>query len=263
MTLNNAAGTNTAEQLPTAGGTEAADRVADVLLLFSRSEGALGVSEIARTLALSKAVVHRILQSLSSRGLLTTMDASASYVLGPAAIGMGNKAWSQLDFRTLAAPVLRRLRDDTRETTTLSVLTNHSRVYLDQFESPQEIKMVVDIGASHPLHSGASSRAIIAFLPEAYIAEAVTALKKTKPDFHEADYKSLLETVRRNGYATSFNERKIGAASIAAPFFDRAGNVLGSISSCGPIFRFETSDTEGHAAKVVAAAREITNLLAR
>ncbi|MET4061797.1 DNA-binding IclR family transcriptional regulator [Arthrobacter sp. UYP6] len=263
MTLKNAAGKNTADQPPTTGGTEAADRVADVLLLFSRSGGALGVSEIARTLELSKAVVHRILQSLSSRGLLTTMDASASYVLGPAAIGMGNKAWSQLDFRTLAAPVLRRLRDDTRETTTLSVLTNHSRMYLDQFESPQEIKMVVDIGASHPLHSGASSRAIIAFLPEAYIDEAVAALRKSKPDCREEDYAALLETVRRNGYATSFNERGIGAASIAAPFFDRAGNVLGSISSCGPIFRFNAADTEGHAAKVVAAAREISDLLAR
>ena len=258
MTLKNAA-----EQAPTAGGTEAADRVADVLLLFSRAEGALGVSEIARTLQLSKAVVHRILQSLSARGLLTTLDASASYVLGPAAIGMGNKAWSQLDFRTLAAPVLRRLRDETRETTTLSVLTNHSRMYLDQFESPQEIKMVVDIGARHPLHSGASSRAIIAFLPDAYVDEAATALQSTKSDFREADYRQLLEKVRRDGYATSFNERGIGAASIAAPFFDRTGNVLGSISSCGPIFRFDAVDTEGHAAKVVAAAREISDLLAR
>lgn len=258
MTLKNAA-----EQSPTAGGTEAADRVADVLLLFSRAEGALGVSEIARTLELSKAVVHRILQSLSARGLLTTMDASASYALGPAAIGMGNKAWSQLDFRTLAAPALRRLRDETRETTTLSVLTNHSRMYLDQFESPQEIKMVVDIGARHPLHSGASSRAIIAFLPEVYIVEAVNALAKTKTDFREADYMELLETVRRNGYATSFNERGIGAASIAAPFFDRTGNVLGSVSSCGPIFRFNARDTPDHAAKVVAAAREISDLLAR
>lgn len=263
MSLKKSTQITATERPPTAGGTEAADRVADVLLLFSRSEGAMGVSEISRTLNVSKAVVHRILQSLSSRGLLTTMDASASYVLGPAAIGMGNRAWNQLDFRTLAAPVLRRLRDDTRETTTLSVLTNHSRMYLDQFESPQEIKMVVDIGANHPLHSGASSRAIIAFLPEAYVDEAIAALKQTKPDYREEDYISLLGDVRRNGYATSFNERGIGAASIAAPFFDRAGNVLGSISSCGPIFRFNAADTEGHAAKVVAAAREISDLLAR
>ncbi|MCC3273297.1 IclR family transcriptional regulator [Arthrobacter zhangbolii] len=253
----------TTDLQPTAGGTEAADRVADVLLLFSRADGALGVSEIARTLKLSKAVVHRILQSLGSRGLLSTVDASGSYVLGPAAIGMGNKAWGQLDFRSIAAPVLRQLRDDTRETTTLSVLMNHSRLYVDQFESPQEIKMVVDIGARHPLHSGASSRAMIAFLPESYVEEAVAALRQSKPDFNEAEYRQLLETVRRDGYATSYNERNIGAASIAAPFFDKTGNVLGAISSCGPIFRFTSADTAGHAAKVTAAAREITRLLAR
>lgn len=254
---------NSLDYTPTAGGTEAADRVADVLLLFSRADEALGVSEIARGLSISKAVVHRILQSLSSRGLLSTVDAPGSYVLGPAAIGLGNKAWGQLDFRAVAAPVLRQLRDDTRETTTLSVLMNHSRLYVDQFESPQEIKMVVDIGARHPLHSGASSRAMIAFLPASYVDEAVAELTESKPGFQETEYLQLLEQVRRDGYATSFNERNIGAASIAAPFFDRTGNVLGAISSCGPIFRFTTADTEKHAAKVTAAAREITRLLAR
>lgn len=254
---------NSVEQPSTSGGTEAADRVADVLLLFSQAEAPLGVSHIARSLGLSKAVVHRILQSLSSRGLLSTTDASGTYSLGPAAIGMGNRAWSQLDFRTVAAPVLRQLRDATRETITLSVLANHSRVYLDQFESPQEIKMVVDIGVRHALHSGASSRAMVAFLPEVYVQEAAAELARLKPDFNEESYREQLAGVRVNGYATSFNERNIGAASVACPFFDRAGNVLGAISCCGPIFRFTEKEIATHATKVLAAARRITDLLAR
>src|SRR5262249_1445924 len=48
-------------------GTESAARVADVLTLFIAGPAALGVSEISRELGLSKAVVHRILQSLASR----------------------------------------------------------------------------------------------------------------------------------------------------------------------------------------------------
>lgn len=243
------------------GGTEAADRVADVLLLFSRAEGALGVSEIARTLNISKAVVHRILQSLSSRGILQAIGQSSRYVLGPAAIGMGNRAWSQFDFRSLADPVLRALRDETRETSTLSVLASHARVYLDQYESPQEIKMVVEIGVPYPLHSGASSRAILAFLPPAYLQEAVEQRRLQDASFSEADYRDRLTKIREYGYAMSLNERNIGAASIAAPFFDKAGNVLGSISLCGPVFRFSLDDSRGHAARVVAAARNITELL--
>lgn len=248
---------------PSDGGTESADRVADVLLLFSRADGPLGVSEIARTLNLSKAVVHRILRSLSSRALLQTLPSSSSYALGPAAIGMGNNAWSQSDFRSVAGPALRALRDKTKETATLSILSSHSRIYLDQYESPQEIKMVVEIGARHPLHSGASSRAILAFLPEAYIEEAVAQRTASEPGFDTGEFRKSLETVRHQKYAVSLNERKIGAASIASAFFDKTGNAVGSISSCGPIFRYNEDDVAEHAKKVTAAAQQITLLLSR
>lgn len=245
------------------GGTESADRVADVLLLFSRADGALGVSEVARALGLSKAVVHRILRSLSSRGLLQMLSQSSSYALGPAAIGMGNNAWSQFDFRSVAGPVLRALRDKTLETATLSVLSSHSRIYLDQYESPQEIKMVVEIGVRHPLHSGASSRAILAYLPEAYVDEAIDQLSGFNRAFDAASYRSKLAMVRKDEYAVSRNERNTGASSIASAFFDKAGNVLGSISSCGPIFRYDSADLDEHAEKVVSAAKRISGLLSR
>ena len=163
----------------------------------------------------------------------------------------------------VAAPVLRGLRDDTGETATLSVLSSHSRIYLDQYESSQEIKMVVETGVPHPLHSGASSRAIVAFLPDIYTEEAVAQMRQLKPDFDERLYRNTLHKVREDGYAVSLNERNTGAASIAAPFFDRSGNVLGSISSCGPIFRFNLEDSAEHAQKVVAAAHQITDLLNR
>ncbi|GEP28587.1 IclR family transcriptional regulator [Cryobacterium levicorallinum] len=245
------------------GGTETADRVADILLLFSQAEGALGGSEISRSLGLSKTVVHRILQSLNSRGLLQSAPDSPGYVLGSVVIGMGNKAWNQLDIRAVAGPILRRLRDTTNETTTLSVVSSHERVYLDQYESTQEFKMVVELGVRYPLHSGASSRAILAHLSDVYVHEAMKQLAALHSDFSEADYLATLASVRRNGYAMSLNERETGAAAVAAPFFDKAGIVLGCISVCGPAFRFQTETAELQAHHVAEAARTITSLLAR
>ncbi|MGU3432432.1 IclR family transcriptional regulator [Actinomycetes bacterium M1A6_2h] len=248
----------------TSTGTESADRVADVLLSFAQSDRALGVSEIARRLGLSKAVVHRILQSLSSRSIVQPVPGDSTYSLGPAAVGLGTKAWSQLDVRSVAAPVLRTLRAETRETATLSALVGHRRVYLDQYESPQEVKMVVEIGPQYPLHSGASSRAILAFLPEHFAAEALQELRGTNPEVDAETFHSRLADIRVNGYATSINERKTGAASIAAPFFDAADHVLGSVSSSGPAFRYSsTADDEhiAHARQVVSAARSISALL--
>lgn len=252
------------KQAETSTGTESADRVADVLLAFAQSDRALGVSEIARRLQLSKAVVHRILQSLASRSIVQPMTGESTYSLGPAAIGLGTKAWSQLDVRSIAAPVLRTLRAETRETATLSALVGHRRVYLDQYESPQEVKMVVEIGPQYPLHSGASSRAILAFLPEHFALEALGELQSTTPDMDADAFHARLAAIRDSGYATSINERNTGAASIAAPFFDAADHVLGSVSSSGPAFRYSSTADEEHAVharQVVSAARSITQIL--
>lgn len=123
--------------------------------------------------------------------------------------------------------------------------------------------MVVELGVRYPLHSGASSRAILAHLPPASVDAAVAQLAVIHPEIDEAGYRERLTQVRQNGYAVSLNERQTGAASIAAPFFDAAGNVLGSISCCGPVFRFGTHESEDQAQKVAAAARAITSLLGR
>lgn len=246
---------------PASPGTEAADRVADVLLLFARSDASLGVSGIARDLSLSKAVVHRILQSLLSRSLVQVVPGQVTYRLGPAAIGLGTRAWGQLDVRSVAAPILKRLRDQTRETTTLSILVGRHRIYLDQFESPQEIKMMIEIGPRFALHSGASSRAILAHLPSTYVAEAVRELHRERPGFNEAAYTAELEATRHRGWTTSSNERGTGSASIAAPFFDSAGNALGSISASGPVFRYPGDHLPDHASLVVSAAEQITEAL--
>ena len=87
--------------------------------------------------------------------------------------------------------------------------------------------MVVEIGPRFPLHSGASSRAILAWLPRNFASEAVSELRQLRGDFDEPAFLEELDATRRRGYAISHNERGTGGASIAAAFFDLAGNVVG------------------------------------
>src|SRR3954465_9820396 len=124
-------------------GTEAAARVVDVLVLFTEGPRSWGVSAIARRLGLSKAVVHRILQTLVERGLLVTDPDTRGYVLGPTAAALGARALRDSSLRAAALPVLRRLQRETGETTTVSARVPGGRVYLDQVESTREIKMTV------------------------------------------------------------------------------------------------------------------------
>lgn len=245
------------------GGTAAADRVADVLLAFAGTGGALGVSEVARHLGLSKAVVHRILRSLVSRRLLA-VDEGGGYRLGPTAATLGARAVRDLNLRERALPVLGRLREESGETATVSELVGVSRVYLDQVPSRREIRMTVEVGRPFPLHAGASSRAMLAFAPPELRRQILAGPLEALTPKTIVDRDALGEELARNareGVTISFGERQPGAGSVAAPLLAADGHAVGAISICGPVDRFDEEVVRRLRPRVREAAREISSHL--
>ncbi|MGH3740323.1 MAG: IclR family transcriptional regulator [Micromonosporaceae bacterium] len=245
----------------TDAGTTAAARVADVLLLFLDGNPTRGVTGIAKELGLSKAVVHRILSSLVSRNLVMTDRRTRQYRLGAAAAALGARALRELDLRTVALPVLRQLRDVTGETTTLSLMVDHARVYVDQVESPHEVRMLVEIGRRFPLHAGSSSKVILAFSPldvqQRVLADDLSSL--TPRTITEAErLREELVRVRRDGVSRSRGERQAGAGSVAAPVLGVDGYAIGAISVCGPLSRFSDEEVAPYVALVRDAAATIS-----
>lgn len=242
-------------------GTTATSRVADVLLLFVGERERLGVSTISRELGLSKAVVYRILQSLVSRDILTTDPDTAGYRLGPGAVALGASALRRFDARTVAAPLLRRLRDETGETTTLSGLVGDRRVYLDQFESHAEIKMTVDIGRRFPLHAGSSGKAMLATMSDQRLESILSgelAAFTERTVVNAPTLREQLAVIAQEGVAVSLGERQAGAGSVAAPLIGPDHEVHGAISICGPEYRFTTEKIEHYKHLVRNAISEIT-----
>jgi len=232
-----------------------------VLLVLAGSPGSVGVSEIARDLRLSKAVVHRILQSLLDRGFIAVDEASGGYRLGLAAAMIGGRAMRDLDLRRVAMPVLRRLQAQTRETTTISALIGDSRVYIDQVVSLQQIRMEVTLGQRFPLHAGSSSKAILAVARPDLREQVLTGeLPRLTPRtiVDTERLRAELDAIRREAVAVSRGERQDGAGSVAAPVFGLDASVIGSISVCGPITRFDDEATERFKPLVRTAAEEIS-----
>ncbi|WNV76185.1 IclR family transcriptional regulator [Geodermatophilus sp. DSM 44513] len=242
-------------------GTEGAGRVADVLLAFLDGPDSLGVSALARDLGLSKAVVHRILQTLVQRGLLEPDPGPRGYRLGPSAAALGARALRGLDLRLTALPVLRELQERTGETTTISACVPGGRVYLDQVESTEEIKMTVELGRRFPLHAGSSSTCILAFLPADEVEAVLTGpldrmTERTVVD--TAELRRRIREVRACGYAWSDGERQEGAGSVAAPVFGVDGTVVGSISVCGPAARVDATSCDRFVPLLTSAADRIS-----
>lgn len=250
-------GTNHRE--PQQPGTLGATRVADILLEISDAGRPIGVTEIARNLAMSKAVVHRILQSLLSRELVTHSAGNGAYTLGPAAAAIGARALQSHDLRTNALPTLRRLQAETGETATVSSIAGSHRVYLEQVVSPQQVKMTVELGRLFPLYAGASGKAMLAFADEDLRA---TVLSRPLERISEstitdrAELEADLERVRERGYATSQGERLAGTVSVAAPVFWH-DLLVGAVSVCGPRDRFDAATQERYGRLLVEACAAI------
>ncbi|RTL69682.1 MAG: IclR family transcriptional regulator [Pseudonocardiaceae bacterium] len=247
------------------GGTSASDRVADVLLLFAGGPRTVGVTRAARELGLPKSVVHRILQSLTGRGLVAYDAARREYVLGPAAAALGGRALRESDLRSTALPHLVDLRDRLQETATVSAKVPGGRLFLDQVVGAHEITMSVEVGRRLPLHAGSVGKCILAFSAPEEIDRALAAgLASLTPAtvIDPARLRAELARVRADGFASSAGERQAGAASVAAPVLDGAGEVVGAVSLCGPRFRLTDDRIAVLAPEVVATAARVTNGLA-
>lgn len=241
---------------------ESAERVSNVLLAFASGEPVLGVADIARRLGIPKSAAHRTLTALCRSGLVRQDPATAKYRLGMRAVDLGLAALDHSDIRSAALPVLKEVTARTGETTTLSLLAGRERFYAAQVESPQDVRMTVEVGLRCPLYAGASGRAILAFFPEAELDEylrsvpLVALTERTITD--GARLRAVLERVCALGYAVSRAERDAWAAAVAAPFWDRDGRVAGSLSVCGPISRFESLELADFGAIVAGAARHLS-----
>jgi DNA-binding IclR family transcriptional regulator len=241
--------------------TSGLERVLRIIYAVSAasSEG-IGVSALAREVDLPKAVAHRLLKGLAADGFFSFDDVTKCYRLGTGALTVGLAALRQINLQQTTRPILERLVRDTQETATLSLRQGGSRIYVDQVLSPQEIQMAVTTGVPYPLHAGSSSKAILAAMPDAAIDEYLAGhdLNVLTSSTIATRHQLLEEIVqiRERGYAASAGERDAGAASVAAAVIGMDGGVLGSISICGPVGRFEAADIDRFGMLVRDAAAE-------
>jgi len=220
------------------GGTTAADRVSDVLLMFLTNSTSLGVTDVARSLGLSKAVVHRILQSLVSRGLLDSGDSDQRYRPGAALVefGLANSYEFDHSWHQTGSSTLIELRSHTGETATLSARIGAMRVFVDQREGSGIIHFSVALWRPRPLHVGASGKAILAFLDPPLrdrIIEhrvATDAASHRHPEGREKLEDDLKE-IRDRRVSVSRGEVNPNAMAVAAPIL-KAGRPIGAVGIC-------------------------------
>jgi DNA-binding IclR family transcriptional regulator len=241
----------------------AVERAAAVLECFSRKEPVLGVTEIGQRLGLRKSTVHRLLTVMMRHGLIDRDPGTQRYRLGHKLIFLGHLSAHQYQLRDLALPVMRRVWEKSGETVTLSIRIGDQRMYLDQIESLEEVRVTVDIGKPLPIVCGASGKVFLAFMDPAEVDHLLgvgplprlTMATMIDPDEVRRD----LAAVRTRGYAMSLGERVAGVHALAAPLRSSTGEAVAAIGISGPASRLTAERMADRAPYLVEAATTLSD----
>lgn len=236
----------------------AVGRALEILLAFREDAPELSASELLKRVDLSRPTLYRLLYTLEEHGFLVSFGEPQRFRLGPSAARLAYVWKGTLDLKAVAEPVLQRLWEETKETVALFVPQGNMRLCIAELPSPQPLNFKRGVGYTERIARGASGRAILAFAdatPEelrAYLQGIDVDLKKFQVD---------LAATRARGYSTSHSELISGAAAVAVPFFDRTGQVAGSIGVFGPEVRLNASRLKEMAALLSLESAKLSELL--
>lgn len=223
-----------------------------VAILDAVEGGAHRFTRIMETTGLARATTHRLIRSLEDHGFLSHYS-GFGYRLGPRLLRLATEAMRELPLRELAHPILERLARSTGETAQLFVRSGDVRVCIDAVESAHELRTIVPVGASLPLHAGSAAKVFLAFGPdrERHLKRAADRERFAKE----------VDLAAHRGWASSSGERQPGVGSVSAPILGPYDILLGVVSVSGPASRMGRVSARRYAPAVTAAARDVERAL--
>jgi IclR family acetate operon transcriptional repressor len=234
-------------------------RAFGILDILKNAAYPMSALEIAREAGLDRTVVHRLLRTLSERGM--TVEERSAYSLGPASVLLANRYVDNLLIRRLALPYLLDLQagaiGERPWPLTLMIPVGGLATVIERiWTQAVPLGMVLDIGDTFPIDLAAAGRAMIAYQP----AEEVRALIG---DERFAAVAPKLERVREvGGIALSHGDVIARVYAMAAAIRSRRGHAVAAVavSSLEPSDAF--SDESPLAGQLRRAARAVGQSLA-
>lgn len=215
-------------------GRSVLSKASEILSLFEVHQRPLPLSFITEETGMPSSSVHRLLQELCALGLLNRTPDNR-YQPGLRLWRIGESVGFQL--RSAAFPFVQDLYTAAGQTTHLAVRDGTEALYLMRLYGTKRIPRASATGGRLPLHTTAVGKAILAHeSPETRDSVLDTANLSTGFSGPNAriDRESIvaeLHKVRELGFATTFEEQRVGTASIAVPIFhtDTVGGALGIV----------------------------------
>ncbi|MBB5167531.1 IclR family transcriptional regulator [Mycobacterium sp. AZCC_0083] len=207
-----------------------------LLKVLTEAGGPLRLNDLSFRLNMTKSSVHLLLATLADAGFVE-QTTEGTYRLGLGIFEVGTAALQQLGLGAVLSPPLEALAERTREAVTLGVLHRNEVLMVQRFESDQVLRASIRVGRRMPVHSSASGRALLAFLPKEDRDALLAASEISAAELRRVVRR--LRDIRDAGYEIQRDEWAAGISSIAAPVFGVTGAPVAAVSISSPSSRFD------------------------
>lgn len=219
----------------------------------------VGVTELALATSLQKSNVHRILSTLKFMGYVRS-NADSTYEPTLRMWELGQRIHAGMDIAAAARPHLKRLVQETDETSHLAIFDGNEVVYIDKIETANPVRAHTPLGGRAPAYCTASGKALLGGQPAAVIKEVARLSVRHTPTTltRHDDLLQVVNQARERGYATNVGEFRPNVAGVAAPVMNQRGEVIAAVGIAGPLDRLKPTRLRQLAPVVISVATAIS-----
>ncbi|WP_192564442.1 IclR family transcriptional regulator [Pseudomonas gozinkensis] len=203
------------------GGIQVIARASAVMRALGSNPKGLTLTAIAQHVGLARSTVQRIIAALEAEQLVEPVLTGNGFRLGPALAQLIHQ--THTDIISIARKSLESLSEHLGESVTLSCLSGKQNIIIDRVVAERELRVVVPMGQSMPMHATSDGKALLSTIPEEQVREWLgTSLEKlTDTTLDMEGLLAQLNEIRRTGFASSCEEHLVGvsACSILVPTF--------------------------------------------
>ena len=241
------------------------EKMLSLLDVFTPAAPVWASDDLIRYSGSPPSTCYRYLKVLHSAGFLARV-ANGSYVLGPRILELDRTIRLCDPVYVAGTPVAERLTAQTGYSTLLCILFSNSVMCVQQALSADAPAQLFSRGQRRPLIAGASAKIILAHLPmhqlRSLYGKHRKSIASTGLGADWERFKKALKQIRADGYCTTAGEYNPGVISIAAPLFNRDGEVLGSLAMVASMHSADLTAFRALTPRVIEAGQEISARIA-
>ena len=240
-----------------------------ILDLYLYNRKAIGISEVANSVGMSMATVHRIIHTLVERGYLEQLSPRGKYYFNKQKIlSISKILLPNLSIINIIWPYLRELSKELQEcaevATRLGDVAYKDDYLYTKFEPLQALTVSGPSESIVSLYCTVTGKVLLAYMTDYELQEYLknVELKPFTPNtiINPENLKEQLKIIRDKGVAFDNEEYEMGIIGVAVPITDAAGPVA-SIGIIAPTARYDHNKLNEFSVVLKEYALKISNYL--